>query len=99
MRIPNEQIGQKKQELEVKGFKVLGWEFGLGRQCPHCNSFDLEHNNNYPRLKDEKAIVFMTRCKTCGLFFDEPRILEDYWVVFRTEKGIHAFNLGKSGKD
>ena len=89
MRIPEEKIAmlQKMVERNTLKEKVVSSELqGAGAFCPHCNSMNLEHDNKYPRFTG-KAIIFMTKCLNCGMFFDEPKKSESPYIVFKTQSG------------
>ena len=96
MRIPTVKINGLRAKAEEKmGSPVISSELqGRGSRCPHCSSLDLEHGNKYPRFTG-KAIIYMTKCNSCGMLFDEPKYEKDPWVIFRTERGIMGFRLDK----
>ena len=100
MDIPNEKIAELIKALEAdKDLKVISTEvLGRGHECPYCHSMLLEHDNEYPRFRSKTffkraATIFMTRCLSCKMLFDEPIYLKDPWVVFRTNLGHAAYNL------
>ena len=88
MRIPEEKIERLQKEAEKRlRDSIVSWEVqGRGRFCPHCGSPKLEHDNKYPRFTG-KAIIMMTKCLHCGMLFDEPKISDAPYVVFKSKSG------------
>lgn len=88
MRIPEEKIKRLGKEAEKRlQDSIVSCEVqGAGRFCPKCGSMKLEHDNKYPRFTG-KAIIMMTKCLTCGMLFDKPKISPDPYVVFKSKSG------------
>jgi len=100
MKMYREKVAALKKRVEEnRQGKIISTEIhGQGKQCPHCCSMNLEHNNKYPRFRKKTffkktVVIFMTKCLTCGTLFDKPEILKDPWVIFRLVKGYEAYNL------